>query len=140
MTTADRDATTTASVAGAATAAHRWMPAALAFTAEIGHLAAAVVEAPAWPLISGFHILVAAALGLIGVGLLRQRPRRRVLRYGRLLAIAVPVLWLTSRSVGLPLLLTFTRLEVDPLGITVSLTELTLAVTLLVIDVQGPCI
>ena len=92
----------------------------LALAAEVGHLVAAWTEATAWPLISGFHVVVAAGFGLVFAGLMKPQPRRRWVHCGRVLAVALPVSWLLTRTLGLPTYLTFTRLTVEPVGVLVT--------------------
>lgn len=104
----------------------------LAFAAELGHLAAAWIEAPGWPLISGFHVTMACFLGLIFAGLLKPEPRARTIRRATILAVVVPVLYILTRTLGLPTYVTFTRLPVDPVGVVVTVIELALAVLLIV--------
>jgi hypothetical protein len=103
----------------------------LVLAAELGHLTAAWTEARAWPLISGFHILVACALGFVFAGLRKPEPRRRTIRFATVLAIALPVLYLLTRVFGLPTILSLTRLDVEPVGVVVTALEVGLAVVLL---------
>jgi len=100
----------------------------LAFAAEVGHLAAAVVEAPAWPLIAGFHVVAAGLFGCVGVGMALTGRYRTP---GLVLAASVPGLWWVSRVYGLPTYLSLTRLEPTWLGAAVTLVELALAAALL---------
>ncbi|GLY04375.1 hypothetical protein Acsp01_47540 [Actinoplanes sp. NBRC 101535] len=103
----------------------------LTFAAEIGHLVAAWVDARGWPLISGFHVVIACCWGLLFAGLHEPVPRARTIGRARSLATALPVLYLLSHTVGLPTLLTFTRLPVDKTGIVVTAIEVVLLIVLL---------
>jgi hypothetical protein len=103
----------------------------LVLAAELGHLSAAWTEARAWPLISGFHILVASALGFVFAGLRKPEPRRRTIRFATVLAVALPVLYLLTRVFGLPTIVSLTRLDVEPVGVVVTAVEVVLAVVLL---------
>jgi hypothetical protein len=73
----------------------RHWPAALAVLAEAGHLAAALVEWPAGPLRGLFHVLVAAAFGLLAAGLYFG-PVRLALTLGIGLTSALPAGWLAG--------------------------------------------
>lgn len=103
----------------------------LALAAELGHLVAAWTEAEAWPLISGFHIAVAYCWGFVFAGLRKPRPRKVTVGFAVVLAVSLPLMYLFTRTVGLPTYVTFTRLPTGPVGVVVSLTEVALAVALL---------
>lgn len=103
----------------------------LTLAAEAGHLVAAYEEAAAWPLLSGCQVIFAAVYGLLSAALLRRPPGRRAVRTATGMALTLPLLWLGTRTLGLPTYLTFTRLEVTPAGISTTLVEVALAAALL---------
>jgi hypothetical protein len=103
----------------------------LVLAAEAGHLVAAYEEADAWPLLSGCHVIFAAVYGLLSAALLRRPPGRRAVRTATSMALTLPLLWLGTRTLGLPTYLTFTQLEVTPAGIGTTLVEVALVAALL---------
>jgi hypothetical protein len=62
--------------------------------------------------------------------MLPERPRRWIMSLGLTVALLLPLVWLFTRTLGLPTYLTFTRLPVTPVGVIVALTELTLSAAL----------
>jgi hypothetical protein len=115
----------------------RQLIAGLVLAAEIGHLVAAFEEAAGWPLLSGAHLLLAAAYGRLFIALLRPAPGRWAVRAATTLALVLPLIWLGTRTLGLPTYLTFTRLEVTPGGIVTTLVEVALAAALLATGPAG---
>ena len=102
----------------------------LVVAAEAGHLVAAWTEAEAWPLISGFHITVACCLGFVLGGLRKPRPRAGTYRWLMVLGVSLPVLYVFTRLLGVPTYVTFTRLPIEAIGITVSMIEVALTALL----------
>lgn len=75
--------------------------AALLVTAVI-HLAVVPEHAREWPLAAGFFVVLASAELALAVAVARGAGRTMVLS-GAALSVASAVLWLASRTVGLPL-------------------------------------
>lgn len=75
------------------------LPALLAVAAELGHLAAALVEWPGGWVRGLVHVLVAAGLGLLAVGVYFG-PYRRVPAVA--VALALPAAWSVGAIAGLP--------------------------------------
>ncbi|MEA3019513.1 MAG: hypothetical protein QOI47_1037 [Actinomycetota bacterium] len=75
--------------------------AALVITAAI-HVAVVPEHLREWPAAAVVFVALAALEGLLAVAVL-ARPSRSLLRWGTALSVASAVLWLMSRTVGLPL-------------------------------------
>lgn len=80
--------------------AARPLAASLALGMELGHLAAALTEWPAAAPRGLFHVLAAAAAGLLTVGVYFGRTRTELM-LGAVLAAALPLAWLTGAAAGL---------------------------------------
>lgn len=77
----------------------RELPALLAVLAELGHLAATLVEWPGSPVRGALHALVAVALGLIATTV-HFGPKRFVPEVAIGLALALPAGWLAGALTG----------------------------------------
>ncbi|HEU5470241.1 MAG TPA: hypothetical protein VFV67_06280 [Actinophytocola sp.] len=89
-------------------------PALLALGAELGHLAAALVEWPAAPVRGLVHVLAAAVFGLIAVSVYFG-PGRIAVVAGIAAGLMLPVAWPAGALAGVPLYLNFPLWAVVPL-------------------------
>jgi hypothetical protein len=98
-----------------------WLPAALAVTAEVGHLIAAYVEWPD-PARGAYHVTAGALLGLVAAGV-SMRSSRTAHAAGAVVAIAGPAVWLGTLLFGAS---PYHHLP-TPAAVTILLTETALA-------------
>jgi hypothetical protein len=110
---------------------------ALAALAELGHLAALWQEYPFMPVLGYFHLAVSALYGLLLATLVTDADRVRA-RAGAVLAGGTAVLFVLSRTLGIPAVLTFWRLEVTPVGVLTTLVEIGLVAVLVLLHRRPP--
>ncbi|MQA13786.1 MAG: hypothetical protein GEV09_06305 [Pseudonocardiaceae bacterium] len=95
--------------------------------AWLAHLAAGWQEWIVMPLLAGTHLAVAAGLGLLLTGMVTGEPGRRPLRLGVALAVTSALIWVWTRTVGVPSLLVFRPVEVTVTGLIATIADLVVA-------------
>jgi hypothetical protein len=102
----------------------------LALVAEAGHLLAALDEWPQWIVRGLFQTVAAAAQGVLLAALV-VGPGWRAIRRGAYLNLLLALLWVFSRTAGVPSVVTLHRLPVGPLDALTALVEVAAGALLL---------
>jgi hypothetical protein len=98
----------------------------LVIAAEAGHLLSALDEWPEWLVRGIFHTGVAALQGLLLASLVVGAGATAI-RRGAMLNLLLALLWLISRTAGVPSIVTLHRLSVGPVDTITALAELAVA-------------
>ncbi len=98
--------------------------------AWLAHLAAGWQEWVLFPLLAGVHLVVAVGLGLLLAGVVTGGPGRWPLRLGIALAAASALIWVLTRTVGVPSLLVFRPVEVTVTGLVATTADIGVAAVL----------
>ena len=110
---------------------------ALTALAELGHLVALWQEYRFMPVLGYFHLAVSALYGLLLATLVTDADRVRA-RAGAVLAGGTALLFVLSRTLGIPAVLTFWRLEVTAVGVLTTLVEIGLVAVLVLVHRRPP--
>ncbi|HET6211802.1 MAG TPA: hypothetical protein VFE14_02905 [Micromonosporaceae bacterium] len=102
----------------------------LVLVAELGLLLSVLDEWPQWALRGIFYTVSAIAQGVLLASLL-VGPGRKAIRRGAVLNVLFALLWLLSRTVGVPSILTLHRLPVGIVDTLTALAEVGVAVLLI---------
>jgi len=105
------------------------LAAVLVLAAELGHLLAILNEWPLWEVRGAFHTVAAVAQGLLAASLL-VGPGHKALRRGAILNLLLAVLWLFSRTMGIPSIVTLQRLPIGVLDALTAAVEVAAAIVI----------
>lgn len=90
--------------------------------AEVGHLVSVLGEWPQWIVRGLFQTVAAGAQGMLLAALL-VGPGRRAVRRGAFINLMLVLLWLFSRTAGVPSVVALHRLPVGPVDTLTALAE-----------------